>query len=178
MNGIPRRYRDKTFDNYDPSVSPAAKKAKAAAERALADRRNLVLIGRPGAGKTHLAAAIGNQVMGDWANVAELVMACRADVRGEDRDGHRRLTELTRDEGFVVLDDLGREKVSEWTGELIYVLVNRRYEQMRPTIVTSNLSMAELEANGYGAILSRLAEDGDIIEMASATDYRTRKEAA
>lgn len=176
LRRTPPRYRDKTFANFDPSVSPAAQTAATAAERALNDRTSLLLVGRPGTGKTHLAAAIGNEVRhGEWCNVTDLIGALRQDVRIGENDGHRWAEELSREEGFVVLDDLGREKVTEFTGEALYRLVNRRYEHKRPTIVTSNLTVAELEANGYGPVLSRLSEEGRLVEMASAADYRTRR---
>jgi primosomal protein DnaI len=70
-----------------------------------------------------------------------------------------------------VLDDLGREKVSEWTGELIYAVVNARYEAGLPSVATSNLSPAELIAVGYWPAMSRLAEDGRIVEV-TGPDHR------
>lgn len=173
---VPPRYRDRTFDTFDPTVSKSAQVALEAAKQAVEQRTSLALIGRPGAGKTHLAAAIGNAVrFGEWCNVTDLIGAIRQDIRIGENDGHRLAADLAKEEGFVVLDDLGREKVTEFTGEVLYRLINRRYEHKRPTIVTSNCSMAELEANGYGPVISRLSEEGRIVQMASATDYRTRK---
>ncbi len=176
MRGMPSRYREKTFATFDPAVSGAAGAAFGAANHVIDGRSSLVLVGRPGAGKSHLAAAIGNsQRGGEWCNVPELVHTARQDIHTGDNDAAKWLHDLATEDGFVVLDDLGREKVSEWTGELIYVLVNRRYEDNRPTVVTSNLTMAELESNGYGPVLSRLSEEGRLVEMATATDYRTRR---
>jgi DNA replication protein DnaC len=185
MRGVPKRYKDRTFDNFDPTVSKAAQTAFEAAKHALETRTSLVLIGRPGTGKTHLAAAIGNSLTGiddffsEWANVAELADALRQDVRGTDNDGRAWLNDITRKSGrLLVLDDLGREKVSDFTGEAIYRVINGRYEAMVPTVVTSNLTMPELEANGYGPVISRLSEEGRIVQMDSATDYRTRMKVA
>jgi DNA replication protein DnaC len=76
-------------------------------------------------------------------------------------------------EGLVVLDDIGRERISEWTGELLYTVVNDRYEFRLPTIATSNLSAQELVAAGYWPAISRLAQDGALVEI-KAPDFRLR----
>lgn len=178
MRNIPKRYGDRTFETFQ-RLPGAAATAYDAAWEAGKDRRSLVLVGRPGVGKTHLAAAIGNRepMGGEWCNVPELINLSRQDIRTGENEGGRWAKELATEPGFVVLDDLGREKVSEWTGELVYVLVNRRYEAMLPTIITSNLTIAELGANGYAPVLSRLSEEGRLVELASASDYRTRRAA-
>ena len=73
-----------------------------------------------------------------------------------------------------MLDDLGRERISEWTGELLYVVVNDRYERGLPTIATSNLTVEELVAAGYWPAISRLAQDGRLVEI-KAPDQRLRR---
>lgn len=207
IDSIPERFRRKSLDEWDASISRAANSAGAAAFEFVTATagvrvgRSLVLSGPPGAGKTHLAAGICNAIwasdwtayeaaeeesqriggyfaahptvpsMPRWANVPSLINRLRGgddEVRGEARA-------LGRYPGLVVLDDLGREKVTEWTGETIYVLVNDRYERQLSTIVTTNLSVKELADNGYGPAISRLAEDGRLIAMDTATDYRTRR---
>jgi DNA replication protein DnaC len=198
---LPSRYHDRTLDGFDPSVSPAAKAGLAAARRLLAgDIRNLVLIGPPGAGKTHLAAGIARVTWergrADWArrseaaeadgyrlaeppvpwwvNVPELIAGMRRDIAAGQTDHVDDAGRAGRHPGLVVLDDAGRENITEFSGEAIYVLVNRRYEAMRPTVMTSNLGLAELDAGGFGPVVSRLAEDGALVEMATAVDYRFR----
>lgn len=207
LDVIPLRFRDRLLTTFDGSVSPAATKGLEAAlafAMARRDATSLVLIGPPGAGKTHLAAGVCNAmwsrswieaqravdaaerrflqdpdgaawpapaVRPDWANVPRLINT----LRGGDNDARRRARDLASTTALVVLDDLGREKVTEWTGETIYVLINERYEQRLPTIVTSNLTVKELAENGYGPAISRLSEGGRLIEMATASDYRTRR---
>lgn len=109
-----------------------------------------------------------------WCSVPELIVGLRADI---DRDREERrwggeLDRLAAHRGVVILDDLGREKVSDWTGESIYALVNGRYERMLPTIITTNVTGAELAASPYWPVISRIAEDGEL-RIIEAPDYRT-----
>lgn len=114
----------------------------------------------------------------EWQNVVDLIVGLREDFgrSTEDKLFDLRPGELRTHCGVVVLDDLGREKVSDWTGETVYGIVNHRYEAMLPTIVTSNLSGAELAASPYWPAISRLAEDGALVRI-DAPDHRLRKSA-
>jgi DNA replication protein DnaC len=73
-----------------------------------------------------------------------------------------------------VLDDLGREKVTDWASERLYVLVNERYNALRPTVVTSNYPPDVLADRGYDALISRLVEGSSAVVI-SATDYRSTR---
>ena len=109
----------------------------------------------------------------EWQNVVDLIVGLREDFGRDDKLFDFRPGELRTHPGVVVLDDLGREKVSDWTGETVYGLVNHRYEAMLPTIVTTNLSGAELAASPYWPAISRLAEDGALVKI-TAPDHRLR----
>ncbi len=111
-----------------------------------------------------------------WENVAELILDLRAEIGRphDEREAEERITALRHHAALVVLDDLGREKTSDWTGETIYALVNARYEAMLPTLVTSNLTATELGMSPYWPVISRLAEDGALVEI-TAPDRRLRR---
>jgi DNA replication protein DnaC len=58
---------------------------------------------------------------------------------------------------YLVLDDLGAERVTEWALQILYIIINRRYEWEKETIITSNFSLAELAQNlGDDRIPSRI----------------------
>jgi DNA replication protein DnaC len=58
---------------------------------------------------------------------------------------------------MLVLDDLGAEKQSEWALQTLYLIINKRYENLKPTIITSNMSLDELgDALGNDRIPSRI----------------------
>jgi len=109
-----------------------------------------------------------------WVNVAEAMSNLRSEIGGDERPAEESLRRLRDHGSLVVLDDLGREKVSDWTSEVVYVLVNCRYESMVPTVVTTNLTGAELAASSYWPVISRLAEGGGLIRI-EAADRRLRR---
>lgn len=166
---IPLRFRDRTLDGYQP-VTPSQWAAAEAARDVLRGAiRCLVLIGPPGVGKTHLAAGIvaACRFPARWLNVADGLTALRAEIGlpPEDRDAARSIAAVAAHRGLVVLDDLGRENATDWTGEVIHTLVNSRYEAVLPTVVTSNRTAADLRSGPYWPAISRLAEDGRLIEV-------------
>ena len=199
---VPTRFVDCRVSNFDPTVSASTKKAVEAADEFLGGSiTGLVLVGPPGSGKTHIAAAIVNEIvernrqehqaavaaMTDtypripldpmWSNVADLIVQLRLDMDRpkDDRIAAAFASELRTHRALVVLDDLGREKVSDWTGETVYSIVNARYEERLPTIVTSNLTPDTLAASSYWTSISRIAEDGRLIAFRDTPDRRIRR---
>ena len=70
-----------------------------------------------------------------------------------------------------MMDDLGREKGTEWATERLYVLIDHRYANLLPTVVTTNFDLDELVERGYDATVSRLVEGSAAIRL-TASDYR------
>ena len=110
----------------------------------------------------------------EWVNVPEALGAMRREFGGAPETADR-MAALGSWRGVVVLDDLGREKVSDWTGEVIYTLVNARYEALLRTVVTSNLSLPELAETSYWPVISRLAEDGFLVELKAPDERLARR---
>jgi DNA replication protein DnaC len=108
-----------------------------------------------------------------WVNVTDLLIGLRLDMdRARDDRVWAERVERAASADLLVLDDLGRERASDWTSEVLYNLVNRRYEQLTlRTIVTSNLPLEELALGYYWPAISRLAEGGALVQI-EGPDYR------
>lgn len=194
---VPARFADRRLETFRPETPSAAKALDAALEVVSGEIANLVLMGPTGVGKTHLAAAIvralSERLIGAyqaaveaavgtmpalpelpaWLNIADAIVRLRLEMDAplDDRETTLTIRRLARHRGLLVLDDLGRERVSDWTAEIVYSVVNTRYEARLGTLVTTNLSGRELARSPYWPALSRLAEDGLLVEI-SAPDRR------
>jgi DNA replication protein DnaC len=145
--GIPERYREDTLDNFlDNSVSLQQAKANA---RDFIDRypfvdAGLLFVGPSGRGKTHLACAILSElastkgVHGMYMDFSDLLLKIQTSFR-PDADASKELvlTPFVETE-LLVLDELGASKPHPWVQDVLYNLLNTRYNKKRITIATSN----------------------------------------
>jgi DNA replication protein DnaC len=109
-----------------------------------------------------------------WLSVSGTVAALRREMHNDERPTTWLVQAAIETKGIVVLDDLGTEKASDWTVETLSAIVCDRYDAARRTVVTSNLSAARLVDLGYDRIVSRLADDGILLELTSLSDYRMK----
>jgi DNA replication protein DnaC len=75
----------------------------------------------------------------------------------------------------LILDDLGAEKASEWVAETLYILIDDRYGNMKPTVFTSNYSPSELAERLGDRIVSRIMEMCRIIEIKTSDKRKERR---
>lgn len=185
---IPRAYEGDTFADY--AVTAANRDAVDAAHMMVADEiKGLFLHGEKGTGKTKLAAIIANEraragkpVL--FASVPDLM----ADIRASFDGGKTAETvRAVKETPFLVLDDLGAEKMSEWVGEQLFCIVNHRYNECLQTVVTSNYNptqiirrMATVDRGGNVVddlqgkrIMSRIYEMCERVEI-RGTDWRMK----
>lgn len=116
------------------------------ADRAAVDYREagfLVLTGPIGTGKTHQAYGALRRIAEAGPKRFEMIATTAPDMYGRLRPGgsdkgtEHELKKLCR-VPLLLLDDLGTEKLSEWTEEATTRLVNERYNECLPLIITSN----------------------------------------
>ncbi len=134
----------------------------------------LVFMGGYGCGKTHLAAAIANTVVRLgvptlFLTVPDLLDWLRFAYGSPEANFESRFDEI-RNIALLVLDDLGTQNATPWAEEKLYQIINHRYVNHLPTVVTTNQTLNEIE----GRIRSRL-EDPDLVSIIkiNAPDYRT-----
>lgn len=134
------------------AASPMAEGIAAKVEQG----RGAYICGPVGTGKTHLASAVARLLVdgGTSVRVTDMlgVLAAIKGTYGGDGTEDGVLSRLSR-VGCLVLDDLGKESPTDWTLGQVFRIVNDRYENMRPVIVTTQY--------GKGDLIRRLAKNGD-----------------
>ncbi|NJC95955.1 MAG: AAA family ATPase [Anaerolineae bacterium] len=133
----------------------------------------LLLQGGYGCGKTHLAAGIANFAveMGVptlFLTVPDLLDTLRFSYDSEDTTFEERFDEI-RNASLLILDDFGTQNATAWAQEKLFQIVNYRYINKLPLVVTTNLALDEIEAR----IRSRLA-DPELVTACriNAPDFR------
>lgn len=144
---IPRRYQHCQLSNFEQTVDSlreAHRRARAFVEAFPAVDKGLLLRGRHGVGKTHLAVAMLREIIasrgarGYFYETRELLKLVR-DTFATAGESEMDVLRPVLDADILVLDDLGAEKTSEWVQETLGLVVNTRYSERRPTIFTTNL---------------------------------------
>ena len=133
----------------------------------------LLLRGGYGAGKTHLAAAIANFAvdMGVptlFLTVPDLLDMLRFSYDSDDTTFEERFNEI-RNASLLVLDDFGTQNATGWAQEKLFQIINYRYINKLPLVVTTNLSLDEIDAR----VRSRLSDRELVTDVRiNAPDYR------
>ena len=170
-------FQGKTFATFNPFV--AGLRGIVPHVRAYARQPDgwLTMLGPYGVGKTHLAAAIAHEALirGDdvlFAVVPDLLDHLRATFGPQSTISYDERFEFLRTVSLLILDDLGTESATPWAREKLYQLINHRYNNRLPTVVTSNLKPDAIEPRIY----SRLCDPacGSVLTIAAA-DYRRRQ---
>lgn len=148
-SGLPKRFAACSFDSY-PGPRASADLMRKHAE---AGQFSLFLWGPFGTGKTGLASAmLRDRVQrlfepAYFVTVPTLLQEIRSTYnRGADAPPPSPVGDRARSTRFLVLDDIGAERVTEWVSEQLFTLINHRHDQELDTLFTSNLSPEELAA--------------------------------
>jgi DNA replication protein DnaC len=128
---------------------------------------NLVFRGGVGLGKTFLSSAIANTVLQAGRTVIYVTLADLLDLIRRykfDTDDEDALAML-READLLILDDLGGEKVSEFSLQELFALVNHRIVHRLPMVVSTNLSWSALEEVYTARIASRLMGSARLVKL-------------
>ena len=166
----PPRYKDAKYDDVHENV-------KACFDKIRETRRGIYIHGSVGTGKTHIAYSLHNyytkeRKVGDevhkihrgiFINASELFSEMKKDFDRKDKE--HPMEELVQSRKLLFIDDIGAEKLSEWVISEFYLLLNHRYNEMLPTIFTSNLSPDELSERLGERITSRIIGMCDVVRL-------------
>lgn len=180
-SNINKRFMNKNFNNFE-TFDDITKEAKQIAidyaeniYKHLAFGTNLVIegLGKVGTGKTHLACAIAHSTIAQgiptkFINVVSMVSELK------EKANIPKFIKTYANIDLLIIDDLGKEKNSEFVSRTIYQIINIRYEREIPTIITTEGAMSTMTAHYKekgNAIQSRIVENCILITL-NGKDYR------
>jgi len=167
--------RDRTFEAFVADVPGVRRAYLRAIEYAKRPQGWLVFFGNYGVGKTHLAAAIANhalrrQIQVLFSIVPDLLDHLRSTFGPSSEVEYDERFEMIRTVPLLVLDDLGTENTTPWAREKLFQIMNYRYNDALPTVITSNRKPEDIDPRIFSRMSDRaLCEEHIIID---AADYR------
>lgn len=175
-SNLGERFARRTFGNFERGLDPDAydKCLYYSEHYKDAERNCLLLVGGYGTGKTHLAASIANKLMDNGVPVLFDTFGRHLNkLRAEFNGGRSVYLEQMETIDMLMLDDVGKEKVSEWSASILYDIINYRYEHLLPVVITTNLENSALKGYLGGAVWSRMVEMFQGVQTKGG-DYRQR----
>lgn len=143
-------FKQCTFDTYDDHDERFA--YKRVCERYAKEfidnneGEGFVLYGTLGVGKTHLVTAVGNYLVYEqgiscyFAPVSTLMRDIQKRFNKKNADEKDDPERLCKTVDLLILDDLGREKTSEWSQQILFDIIDARYRAKKPILITTNLN--------------------------------------
>ena len=170
--GIPERFMVSSFGSYvvEHELQQQALDAAMAYANEWAQvravGRGAIFLGNVGTGKTHLAVSIGKQVMRKHGASVLFVSVQRAIrsikdtwARGSSVTEAQAVALLTFPD-LLILDEVGVQHGSEYERQVLFDVLNERYETRKPTLFLSNKTLDEFKAVMGERVMDRLREDG------------------
>ena len=180
--GVPQKYTGCSFSNFK-TTSANKHNLEICRKYTLQDicSKGLCLYGQVGTGKTHMAVAVFRELLirgkhGIFTSVTGLLFKIRRAFQtstSKTKTEEYYLKEYAECQ-FLFLDDFGIEKTTEWSRQVLDYIVCERDSHLRPLILTTNLSLADISKKIDSRVASRLAAMGQVLHFTGG-DYRTKK---
>jgi DNA replication protein DnaC len=175
----------KTLEDFDWAFNPSIKKKQVydlATCRFVRERRDVLWLGAPGIGKSHLVQALGYQAvkMGFLVLYRSIFDVVRDFLHDEAFGEQEKVLAKYLKPELLIIDDMGMKQLPKRSGEYLFEIILRRYET-RSTMMTSNRPLEDWgkligDLPAATAILDRFLHHAEIITM-TGRSYRLRNQA-
>ena len=179
-SNLPKRFAGCEFDNYEADASDKAKAVRVCQRYAdnftsvIESGTNLILRGNVGTGKNHLSTAIAKSVMADGYTVLRVKAGqFLTEFWAREFIERQRWLESVCNIDLLIVDELGRSSDSKAANNAFFALIDGRYENVKPTIVLTNLDAPEIEAELGKAAADRLNGNSYTVEF-NWESYRSK----
>jgi DNA replication protein DnaC len=175
----------KTLDDFDWSFNPSIKKKQVfdiATGRFIREARDVLLLGPPGIGKSHLVQGIGYQALkaGFIVLYRSIFDVVRDFLHDEALGADDKVLAKYLKPDLLIIDDMGMKQLPKRSGEYLFEIIMRRYET-RSTMMTSNRPLEDWgkligDVPSATAILDRFLHHAEIIQV-TGKSYRLKGQA-
>ena len=176
-------FRDqRTLEDFDWDFNRSIKKKQIydlAAGEFLRQHRDILLVGPPGVGKSHICQSLGHSLIRSGYTVfyRSIFDAVRDLLHDEAFDGHEKIMAKYLKPDLLILDDMGMKQLPKRSGEYLFEIIMRRHE-LRSTLMTSNRPLEDWgkligDVPAATAILDRFLQQAEIIEI-TGKSYRLK----
>ena len=162
------KFKRCTFETWDHSrgsekvfkiCSKYAENFKSAKE----DNLGLMLYGEPGNGKTHAVSCIANYLMlrgipTICVSINKMLERIKETYSSYGKEGEETVLKSLSNADLLIIDDLGTEQKNEWSSAKIYNIMDSRYRNGLPTIITTNINLKDLKDMYQKRTYDRLME--------------------
>jgi DNA replication protein DnaC len=176
-------FRDqRTLEDFDWDFNRSIKRKQVfdlAAGEFVRQHRDVLLVGPPGVGKSHIAQALGHALIRSGYTVfyRSIFDAVRDLLHDEAFDGHEKIMARYLRPDLLILDDMGMKQLPKRSGEYLFEIIMRRHE-LKSTLMTSNRPLEDWgkligDVPAATAILDRFLQQAEVLEI-TGRSYRLR----